>query len=174
MAKVSGIVYREGTKRKLPGAVVKATSEERGVFSAVTDNQGKFTFDDLQLGKWTLVAMRERYYPGQSQELKLAEDQTDLKLELARKMDDVDESAGKTFFYGLLIGLGALIVLYVALHLIFPQPKEPISEILVASIADAEDLTDSAEKTSESEELSDIVADIKGNLNIALEKAPGL
>jgi len=122
MFKASGTVYKEGTKSKLPGVVVKATSSEGVQLTTVSDDQGRFTFDKIEPGTWSLVAMKEGHYSSLPQKFELAADHNDLNFELARRMDTVDESTGKIFFYVLLGGLGVLIIAYIVLHLILPRP----------------------------------------------------
>ena len=122
MFKASGTVYKEGTKSKLSGAVVKATSSDGTQLTAVSDDEGRFTFDKIEPGTWTLVAMKEGHYSSLSQKFELAANHNDLSFELARRGETADESMGKIFFYVLLGGLGVLIIAYIVLHLILPRP----------------------------------------------------
>lgn len=121
MSKVSGTVYSEGTKSKLTGVVIKATSTGGEVFSVVSDEQGSFTFDLLEPEEWILLAMKEGYFTSKPQKINLAVDITDLRFELALSMEKADEKAGRIFFYLLLGGLVVLITAYIVLHLVFPQ-----------------------------------------------------
>ena len=121
MVKASGTIYKEGTKSKLSGVVVKANSAQGDVVSTVSDDQGEFHFDNLQPGEWTMVAMKECHYSSRPQKFELAVDRTDLSFELARRMDTVDEKAGRIFFYVLLGVLVGLIITYIVLHLALPK-----------------------------------------------------
>src|SRR3990170_9108440 len=122
MLKASGTIYKEGTKSKLSGVVVKATSADGDQLTSVSDDQGRFTFDKVEPGTWSLVALKEGHYSSPTQKIELAADHNDLNFELARRMDTVDESTGKIFFYVLLGSLGVLIIAYIVLHLILPRP----------------------------------------------------
>lgn len=121
MSKVSGTVYSEGTRSKLSGAVIKATSSQGVMLSVISDDRGNFTFDMLESGEWALLAMKEGYFTSKSQIFDLTADIKDLRFELALSMDKADEKAGRVFFYLLLGGLVALIAAYIVLHVVFPQ-----------------------------------------------------
>lgn len=121
MNKVSGSVISEGTKAKLHNVVIKATAVDGKVLSTVSDGQGCFTFDKVESGEWSLVAMKEGYFPSKTQKLDLVADRMDLRFELALQMEKSDEKSGKIFFYCLLGGLLVFIIAYIVLHLVFPQ-----------------------------------------------------
>src|SRR3990172_223506 len=122
MLKASGTIYKEGTKSKLSGVVVKATSADGDQLTTVSDDQGRFTFDKVEPGTWSLVALKEGHYSSPTQKFELAADHNDLNFELARRQETADESMGKIFFYILLGGLGVLIIAYIVLHLVLPRP----------------------------------------------------
>ena len=63
MAKISGICNQDGTQLGLAGAVVKATSAQGEVLTAVSDDQGNFQIDNMQPGECSMVAMMEGYHP---------------------------------------------------------------------------------------------------------------
>ena len=123
MVTVSGTVISEGTRRKLSGGVVKATSSTGEVLSTVSDEQGGFILRDLEPGEWTLVAMKENYLTSKPQKLDLAADRKDVCFELALLMERADEKVGRIFFYSLLGGLVGLILVYILLHIFLPQAK---------------------------------------------------
>lgn len=118
---MSGTVCSEGTKSKLSGVIIKATSAEGKLLTTASDEQGNFTFDAVETGEWTLIAMKEGYFASKSQKFDLVADMKDLRFELALSMEKADERAGRIFFYLLLGGLVALITAYIVLHLVFPQ-----------------------------------------------------
>ena len=120
MIRVSGIVSSEGTRRKLPAVVIKATSAGGEVLSTTSDEDGNFAFREMESGEWTFLALKEGYLTSKSQKLDLAADKKDLRFELALAMEKGDEKAGRIFFYITLGGLIALIVTYIVLHLVFP------------------------------------------------------
>ena len=122
MIKASGTIYKEGTKFKLAGAVVKATDADGNQLTAVTDDQGRFTFANLEPGSWSLVALKEGHYSSPTEKIELAVDRKDLDFELARRQETADEKMGKIFFYILLGGLGVLVIAYIVLHLVLPRP----------------------------------------------------
>jgi hypothetical protein len=121
MSIIAGTVFSEGTRSKLTNAVIKATAADGKVLSAISDDQGFFTFDNLDSGEWTLVAMKEGYFTSKFQKIDLVTDRKDVRFNLALMMDEVDEKAGRTLFYILLGTLGGLIIAYIVLHLVFPQ-----------------------------------------------------
>lgn len=168
MAKASGTVYRYGSERRIEHASVKATKEGQ-VRYATTDDDGDFSFDDLETGRWTLVALHEKSFPSKANKLELMEDTAGIRIDLFRLQGNEDEKLGRNLFIGLLVALGVLIALYVALHLTFPREPAPLSTTLPTLVARAEEQVADAEKVSESAALLAAVGDIKADLGIALE-----
>lgn len=168
MPKASGTVYRYGSDRRIEHASVKATKEGQ-VRYTTTDDDGDFSFDDLEPGRWTLVALHERSFPSKAEELDLMQDSAGIRIDLFRLQGNEDEKLGRNLFIGLLIALGALIALYVALHLAFPRQPAPLSTALPTLIARAEEQAGGVEKVSESAALLAAIGDIKADLGIALE-----
>lgn len=152
MADISGTIYRYGSDSRIAGACVKATKESE-VHQTVTDDDGNFTFANLDPGKWTLVAFHEASFPGEPQELELAQDETGVRINLLRLEGTEDKTKGTKFFTRLLIALGVLVVVYSALHLIFPGGRAPLSASLSALISQAEKQIGEAQTISTDETL---------------------
>ncbi len=169
MPDVSGTVYRHGSDRRIEHASVKATKESR-VRYTTTDDDGDFKFDDLETGRWTLTALHEKSFPSKAKALDVMEDTEGIRIYLFRLQGNEDEKVGRTLFTSLLVGLGALIALYVALHLVVPREAAPLSTTLPILIARAEEQVANAETLSESDGLLATVGDIKANLALALER----
>ncbi|MCL7454665.1 MAG: carboxypeptidase-like regulatory domain-containing protein, partial [Anaerolineae bacterium] len=72
MPKVSGTVYRYGSDRRIEHASVKATKGSQ-IQYMTTDDDGDFTFEDLEPGKWTLTALHDSSFPSKVLELDLME-----------------------------------------------------------------------------------------------------
>jgi len=173
MPKVSGTVYRYGSERRIEYASVKATKEGQ-VRYTTTDDDGDFSFDDLDPGKWTLAALHEKSFPSKAKELDLMEDTTEIRINLFRLQGNEDEKLGRNLFIGLLVTLGVLIALYVGLHLAFPREPAPLSTTLGTLIARAEEQAADAEPVSESAALLATVGEIKAGVEIALDKSTDL
>jgi len=117
MPNISGTIYRYGSDERVQYATVKAWSKDKPVQHANSDDDGDFSFSRLNPGKWTLVAMEENSLPSQRIEFDLMEDITNLRIDLQRLAGSDDENAGRSFFTGVLISLGVLVVGYILLHL---------------------------------------------------------
>ena len=94
------------------------------------------------------------------------QDTTDIRIDLFRLQGTEDKAQGRSFWYGLLIALGVLIALYVALHMAFPRQPAPLSATLPTLIAQAQDQSDKADKTSGSAELLATGAQIKSGVGV--------
>jgi len=117
MPNISGTIYRYGSDERVQYASIKATSKGKAALHVVSDDDGDFSFQKLDPGKWTLVALEENSLPSQRLEFDLMQDITDLHIELQRLAGSNDEKAGRSFFTGVLISLGVLVVGYILLHL---------------------------------------------------------
>lgn len=165
MPKASGTVYRYGTRERISDASVKASKEGVPTQYAVTDGDGDFSFDNLEPGEWTFVALHEGSIPNKPDPITLAEDKSDIKIQLSRLQGTEDEEAGKEFFIGLLIGLGALIVFWILLHVLIPGKGEPLSLTTGALITEAVEQIDAVEDVSQSDEVGASISDIKTTLD---------
>lgn len=58
-ATLSGTVYADITEQRIAGAIIKATPEKGPPRTALSDDDGDFTIDNLPPGKWGLVVMHE-------------------------------------------------------------------------------------------------------------------
>ena len=94
MFKVSGTVLIEDTQLGLAGAVVKATSVQGEVHTAVSDDKGNYQIDNMQPGEWIMVAMLEGHHPSKPKKRKLVKAVKDISFKLT-PLDpmrwDVDE-----------------------------------------------------------------------------------
>lgn len=121
MASISGTVIRYGTTERIQYASVKATDAKGKIVQTTTDDDGDFSLSDLALGKWSIVALHEESYPNSPVEIDLTKNVDNLQIKLQRLAGEVDQNAGRKFFNRLLIGLGALIVVYIVMHILFPM-----------------------------------------------------
>lgn len=172
MTEVSGRVYRYGSNERVEHASVKATKEDQVVYAA-TDENGAFHFD-LDLGRWVLVALDEQSLPSKPKEVDVTDVTTGIRMDLFRLQGTEDSVRGRYFWVGLLVVLGALIALYVWLHLAFPRQPGPLSSTLPTLIAQALDQANTADKASESAELLATIADIRTGVGLALAKSSEL
>ena len=74
---VSGTVYRAGTKERVLNATVKATGKGE-TQHVLTDDDGDFSFKNLQTGEWTLLAMQEECFPSKPLKRSLTEGYTQI------------------------------------------------------------------------------------------------
>ena len=118
--RLSGTVYWSGSNERVAGAVIKAMNDKGKVQFEITDDDGDFTFADLEPGPWTFMVMSEESHPLTPTVHELQADQTNLRFTLFRLEGTVDEQVGKRFFYTLLWVLGGLVFIYVVLHWWFP------------------------------------------------------
>lgn len=167
MPQASGTVYRVDSDERIQGASVKATRDKETHF-CLTDDDGDFTFEDLEAGDWTFTALHEKCFPKTLEPKPISEPTSGIKIELHRLQGTEDEKLGRKFFIGLLVALGVLVVVYVALHLAFPREAPPLSETLAGLISLTEEQVASADTLSESAALGASVADIKGDVETAL------
>ena len=167
MPKASGTVYHYDSDERIKGASVKATWEAETQFQ-ITDDDGDFTFENLDPGEWTLTALHEKSFPRTLGPLDILKDTSGIRIDLFRLQGTEDEALGKKFFIGLLIAFGALVALYFALHLIFPRESPALSETLAGLISLTEEQVAAVDKISESTALQASVADIKADVEAAL------
>jgi hypothetical protein len=120
MATVSGTVFRYGSAERIVGATVKAIASDKTITQTVTDDDGDFSFPNLNPGKWSIVALHEDSFPNPPLVMDIMADVDKIQINLQRLAGEDDKTAGQQFFNWLLIVLGGLIVLYIVLHLIFP------------------------------------------------------
>ncbi len=117
MPEISGTIFRYGSDERVQYATIKAWSKGKPVQHAVSDDDGDFSLQKLDPGKWTLVALDENSLPSQRLDFELGENVTGLRIELQRLSGTNDEQAGRRFFTGVLISLGVLVIGYILLHL---------------------------------------------------------
>lgn len=136
MAEVNGTVSMSVTKERVPKAMVEARSGAQ-IKHKEADNQGAFTFDGLEGGSWTFVALGgEKTVPGRSKTLKVPEetDKGGVWLSVVRKESCEDRKAGRLFFGGLLVAFALLILVYIGLHLWMMEGAEPLSETMLVAM----------------------------------------
>jgi hypothetical protein len=122
MAKVSGTVYRYQTKERIPYASVKAWKKGVDTKHDITDDDGDFTFENLEKGKWNFVTFHESSFPRKLKPLEIKDENiSNYDINLFRLAGTEDKSMGKWFFISLIITFVILITLYIVLHLVFPQ-----------------------------------------------------
>jgi hypothetical protein len=142
---------------------------------ATADDYGAFTFPDLDAGDWAFVALDAEDVAGKTKRLKVP-DQTDagVWLQVARRADEQDARAGRLFFYALLAALALLVILYVALHVAFPQAPEPLSETIPVAITAFEEEVavafDAEDKDAAGAGLLAALADIEADVKSAMDQ----
>jgi hypothetical protein len=122
VVRAAGTAYWEATRERIPEVAIKAASDAGDVKFALSDDDGDFSFDALQPGRWTFLALHEHSIPAKI-EVELQADRNDLRFLLSRLMDTADERVGRRFFLFLSTGLLVLAVLYTLLHLAFPSTQ---------------------------------------------------
>ena len=129
MASVSGTVFRYGSAERIVGATVKAVGSDNKIIQTVTNDDGDFSFANLDPGKWSFIALHEDSFPNQPLAMDIMANDEKIQIKLQRLAGQEDQAAGQKFFYWLLAILGGAIVVYIVLHLIFPlrQAGSPLS-----------------------------------------------
>ena len=122
MPNISGTIFRYGSDERVQYATVKAWCKGVPAQHAVSDDDGDFSFQNLDPGKWTLVALDEKSLPSPRQEFELMGDMDGVRFELQRLAGTNDEGAGRRFFTGVLVSLGVLVLGYILLHLFVRPP----------------------------------------------------
>jgi hypothetical protein len=116
MAKASGTIYRSGGKERIPYATIKAYKAGTTQYATAGEG-GDFTLDLPEKGEWTFLALEKGSYASDPVQVDMGRDQADIKIYMDRIAEDVDDKAGKVFFWILLALLGVLIALYLVAHL---------------------------------------------------------
>jgi hypothetical protein len=171
-----GTVYRSVTKKGLKEARVKA---QKGTDVRYTDtnDDGDFCFDDLEEGKWTFQARHKESMPSSPVSLNHPDDTKNIWFSLLRLEDETDRKQGLYFFSALLIAFFALIALYVALHMVIKREPVPLSATLPVTITRFQDQVAAAveaKKTGQTTELPAAMADIRSDIETALEQRKDL
>lgn len=170
MPKVSGTLYRQGSKERIEFASVKAV---KGTTILHTTSNGDGDFEiTLEPGKWTLVALDESSRPCREEVDLATDDKPGLRLYLLRAQDTEDAKLGRRTWLALLIALGVLIALYITLHALFPRPPSPLAAGLPALIDQAQAQAGTAQPGG-SAELRATIAQVESTL-AALTKGGGL
>jgi hypothetical protein len=169
----SGTVYRAGTKERMLTATVKATGKGEPQH-VLTDDDGDFSFKNLEAGEWTLVAMQEDSFPSEPQKMSLTDNTTGLAIYLSRLAGKADQKAGYWFFGVLLFLFAAWFVLYILLHSLLPLTREPVSVVLGDQVAVAIQQIGTVDKISQDQALVATAARITADLDTALDATTGL
>jgi hypothetical protein len=116
MAKLSGVIIRSGGQERIPYATVKATQQGQPVIYATAGENGEFSMQLPESGKWSLVALEPSSLASQPQEVDADRDPERVKIYLNRLAGTADEKAGTLFFWILVGVLVLLIAVYILLH----------------------------------------------------------
>ncbi len=122
MPTLSGTIYHSGTKERIPGAMVKATSGEKQYKVHNSDEDGNFKID-LTSGQWSIIAFHNDSFPSDLKSIDLTKDISDFDIYLSRLTGEDDSKSGKVFFWMLAGLLIALLIIYVIAHLFLPSGK---------------------------------------------------
>jgi hypothetical protein len=117
MAKASGTIFRTGGKERIPHATIKVTKGGKTEY-ATAGEAGEFSLDLPERGEWTFMAYEKGSFASTPLQVKMDQDQADIKIYMDRIAETVDEKAGKTFFWILIGILVGLIATYLVLHLL--------------------------------------------------------
>ncbi len=128
MASVSGTVIRGVSTERVANGVVKATSASGQIVQVPTDDDGDFTFSNLQVGQWSFIALHEKNFPNSPLNLMVSADMANVLITVTPMEGEYDESKGTRFVKGLMIGLGVLIFIYIVLHIAIPVKLTNTSE----------------------------------------------
>ncbi len=172
MAIVNGTVSQSVTKERVSRATVEAR-KDTDTKHVVADDHGAFTFDDLEKGSWSFVALDAKNIAGRTKTLKVPDETDDgVWLDVVRREEDEDTKAGRIFFSGLLVAFAILVIAYVALHLLVRQGAAPLSETIPVAISKFEEQAAEAfeaeDKVAAGAELMAAVEDIATDVEKAL------
>jgi hypothetical protein len=165
MAKVTGNVYRSGSKDPIQQALVKI---RRGKTSQTTfsDAQGAYSFDDLEGTQWTLSALQESSL-AYKKRIKLEQEENEVDIYLVAEREDTN---GKRFFWVMIGLLAVLVTVYFLLHLrIWPENK-PLSQVLVVQVAHIEKPLLDSTAIADEPTLQTLLLDLSSGAKIAAEQ----
>lgn len=122
MPNLSGTIYRQGTKERLPGALVKVSAKGKADKIDTADDDGNFALD-LAPGSWSVVAMHEDSFPSVIYSIDLVEDKSGFDIYLPRMCGIEDAKSGKILFWTLVGLLISLVIVYIIVHLFIPSGR---------------------------------------------------
>ena len=122
MFQASGTVYRSGGKERISRATIKAYKGNLVRYST-TDDDGDFSLEVPEPGKWEFVALERESYANKPMPVEMVADQSGIKIYLDPIAETSDDKAGKAFFWTLFGILLAVIVAYVVTHLFLREGK---------------------------------------------------
>jgi len=123
MAKVSGNVYRSGSKEGVAYATIKASKGIINTYST-TDDNGDFAFEIPEPGMWEFIALEKKSFSSDPLQVDMNQDQAGIKIYMDRIAETADDEAGRTFFWILLGIFGGMIILYLVAHLLLFNPGQ--------------------------------------------------
>jgi len=123
MAKVSGNVYRSGSKEGVAYATIKASKGTINTYST-TDDNGDFAFEIPEPGMWEFIALEKKSFSSDPLQVDMNQDQAGIKIYMDRIAETADDEAGRTFFWILLGIFGGMIILYLVAHLLLFNPGQ--------------------------------------------------
>lgn len=168
MPNVSGTIYRYGTNERVQGAVVRALSRDGKTKFAVTDDDGDFTIEDLEVGRWKITVLHEDSQASRSEDLDLTANKPGMRFNLVRRAGTADQVLGQRFMYILIAALVLLMLIYAGLHAwIRPEPEKFSTTLL--TLLDQAAAVQSADTPAGSALLAPLAADIHDGLASALD-----
>ena len=120
MARLSGTLYKKGTKERVEYASLKAFRKGEKAIHVQTNDDGDFTFGNLAIGDWIIIALHENYMPGKRQTINIKEGQNNFDIYLDLVRGTHDQEMGKKFFNRLVLYFAVLVAFYLALHWFVP------------------------------------------------------
>jgi hypothetical protein len=158
--KVKGTVKWEDNEERVQHAVIKAVSQPAAPGAppslTTTDTDGDFEID-LEKGKWELAVLHENAAPQTPHEFDFEKVVEVVSIDVRRYLGIHDERAGRWFFIALCIALGALMLLYVGLHLAVPSRNAPVSGVLLGQAEQAESIANALPANAKPAEIPQLV-----------------
>ena len=173
MSKAQGNVAYSDSLKPVVGATVKAVKDQK-VETRISDASGDFTFEDLEAGEWAFSASQAGYKTSGTEKLDPSLSDAKISLFLTTLASDSDQEAGKKFFTGILIGLLALIVVYVLLHFIIPPNTTPLNLSLVDLFGRIEAQLNASTETDKDQVLKGLTTGLSGVVDSATAKTTRL
>ena len=173
MAKAQGSVAYADSMKPAAGATVKAVKDQK-VETSSADASGEFAFEDLEAGVWAFTATQAGYRPSGTEKLDPSQSEARISLFLTAQASDSEQAAGRKFFNGILIGLLALIVVYVLLHFIIPPNTTPLNLSLVDLFGRIETRLNASSAPASDEVLKGLTTGLSGVVESATAKTTRL
>jgi hypothetical protein len=172
---ISGTVFEvfkkdgKDEKKALAKATVRAENKDLGTqVDQTTGDDGSYSIGPLAQGEWTLSAWLKGYKKPEPQTITLDADKTAAPLELTPAFKGAwhDQKMGETFFWGLIVALAVLAIVYIGLHARVRPTEGPLNATMLAMVTQAQEQATSEVEVSANTDLAFTVAEIKGTWHL--------